>query len=127
MIFVAAALNVLTALSLGTPLRYVAVGFAAILISEAADTEVYQRFIKRRWLTRVATSNAVSIPLDTVIFTVFAFYGASFATPSWMLEVVVTDIALKFIVGTLAALHLLRGMRARTRANDATQIAESAV
>jgi len=111
MIFTAAVLNVLTALSLGTPLRYVAVGFAAIIISEAADTEVYQRFIRRRWLTRVTASNAVSIPLDTVIFTVFGFCGASFVTPSLMLEVILTDIAVKLIVGTLAALRILRAMR----------------
>ena len=108
MIGVAAIANVLTALSLGTPLRYVVVGFAAILISEAADTEVYQRFIKRGWWTRVATSNAVSIPLDTVIFTVFAFYGEAWATGAWMTEVIITDIVVKLIVGFIAALGVTK-------------------
>ncbi|HEX7022386.1 MAG TPA: VUT family protein [Trueperaceae bacterium] len=109
MIGLAAILNVLVALSVGTPLRYVAVGFLAILLSETADTEVYQRFIRRRWLARVATSNAVSIPIDTIVFTVLAFAGESFATPAWMLEVVVTDIVVKLVVGFLAALRVAWG------------------
>ena len=87
MVGVAAVANVITALSLNTPLRYVAVGFLAIILSEVADTEVYQRLLKRRWLTRVAASNAVSIPIDTVGFTLLAFYGAAWATAAWMIEV----------------------------------------
>ena len=110
MIFAAAAANLVTALSLGTPLRYVVVGFAAILLSETADTEVYQRFIQRRWLTRVATSNAVSIPIDTVVFTVFAFAGTDFATPAWMTRVILSDIVIKLIVGFVAALGIV-GLR----------------
>ncbi len=108
MIFVAALANVILALTLGTPIRYVIVGFSAITLSESADTEVYQRFIKHNWLTRVATSNAVSIPIDTVVFTVFAFAGEAFATPGWMLEVILTDIMVKLVVGTLAAVRIMR-------------------
>ena len=110
MILVAAVANVVTALSLGTPLRYVIVGFAAIILSETADTEVYQRFIQRRWLTRVATSNAFSIPIDTVIFTVFAFAGETFATPAWMTRVILTDIVVKLVVGFIAAFGII-GLR----------------
>ena len=106
-IFAAAFLNVVTALFLGTPLRYVAVSFAAILLSETADTEVYQRFIQKSWLTRVATSNAVSIPIDTLVFTIFAFAGEAFATPGWMTEVVLTDIVVKLVVGFVTALGIL--------------------
>lgn len=108
MIFTAAAANIITALSLETPLRYVLVSFAAILLSEAADTETYQRFIDKGWWTRVATSNAVSIPIDTVLFTVLAFYGAEWATGAWMTEVIVTDIVVKLIVGFLAAVRIAR-------------------
>lgn len=107
MIVIAAITNILVALSLATPLRYVAVAFLAIVISEAADTEVYQRFIDRRWLSRVATSNAVSIPLDTFIFTILAFYGEAWATPGWMTEVIVTDLIVKLAVGLLAAIQIV--------------------
>ncbi len=106
MIGTAAVLNVVTALSLGTPLRYVAVSFLAILISETADTEVYQRMLHRGWWTRVASSNAVSAPLDTVLFTVLAFAGEPFATPVWMLEVAVTDILVKYASSRVAALGI---------------------
>ena len=118
MIGVAAVANVLTALSLETPLRYVAVGFLAIILSEVADTEVYQRLLKRRWLTRVAASNAVSIPIDTVVFTLLAFYGAEWATAAWMTEVIATDIVVKLIVGFLAAIRIW-GTRERVALNHA--------
>src|SRR5690625_1036018 len=80
MILLAASTNVLLAASLGTPLRFVAVSFITILLAEAADTEVYQRLLERRWLVRVASSNAVSAPLDTVLFTLLAFWGQPYAT-----------------------------------------------
>lgn len=108
MIFLAAGANVAMALALETPLRYVAVGFLAIVLSETADTEVYQRFLERRWLTRVAASNAVSAPMDTIIFTVLAFAGESFATREWMLQVIVTDMIVKYASGMLAALGIMQ-------------------
>ncbi len=107
MILVAAAANVALALTLGTPLRYVAVGFLAIILSETADTEIYQRLLDRRWLTRVASSNAVSAPLDTLIFTLLAFAGEPFATAMWMLQVIVTDVIVKFGASMVAALRLV--------------------
>ena len=63
MIFVAAVTNLLLSVYLGIPFRFLLAGFLAIILAEAADTEVYQHFISRRWLTRVVTSNAVSIRL----------------------------------------------------------------
>jgi queuosine precursor transporter len=96
--------NVLAALYLQTPWRFIAVSFLALSLSELTDTEVYQRFIKRSWWTRVATSNAVSIPIDSTIFTVLAFFGEAFATPTWMIQVIVTDIIVKFIIGFIVAL-----------------------
>lgn len=112
MILVAAIANVLAALALATPLRFVAVSFLAILVSEAADTEIYQRLLARRWWVRVASSNAVSAPIDTTLFTVLAFAGAPFATITWMLQVITTDIVVKYASGAVAALTLLRGRNA---------------
>lgn len=106
-ILIAALANVITALSIQTPLRYVIVGFTAIVVSEFADTEVYQRLLERNWLSRVIASNAVSIPIDTIIFTVFAFYGQDFASFAWMREVIITDIIVKAIVALIVALGLI--------------------
>ena len=106
-IAVAAVANVLAAWSVGTPWRYVAVSFLVILIAEAADTEVYHRLLHRRWIARVAGSNAVSAPLDTVLFTVLAFAGAPFATAGWMTQVIVTDVLVKYGASLVAALTVL--------------------
>jgi len=106
-IVAAAAANVVAALAVGTPLRYVAVSFLAILVSETADTEVYQRLLHRRWLTRVAGSNAVSAPLDTILFTTLAFAGAPFATAAWMIQVIVTDVLVKYAASLVAAITVL--------------------
>lgn len=115
MIFGAAVANVLLAASLGTPLRYVAVSFLSIVLAETADTEIYQRLLRRRWLTRVAASNAVSAPLDTVIFTVLAFWGEDFATRAWMTQVIVTDVLVKYASGIVAALGMLALLRSAVR------------
>lgn len=106
-IVLAAGANVLAALALETPLRYVTVSFLAIVISETADTEIYQRLLHRRWIARVAGSNAVSAPLDTILFTTLAFAGAPFASAAWMLQVIVTDVFVKYGASMIAAITLL--------------------
>lgn len=107
MILAAAVANVALSSHLGTPLRYVAVSFLSIVLSETADTEIYQRLIHRRWITRVATSNAVSAPMDTLIFTFLAFLGQDFATPRWFVQVIATDIVVKYASSMIAATRML--------------------
>ncbi|HZW98647.1 MAG TPA: VUT family protein [Trueperaceae bacterium] len=111
MILLAAIANVALAAALGTPLRYVAVSFLSILLAETADTEVFHRLRSRRWIRRVATSNAVSAPIDTIVFTVLAFAGEEFATAGWMTQVIVTDVLVKYASGILAALGVLALVR----------------
>ncbi|WP_229023168.1 queuosine precursor transporter [Actinomarinicola tropica] len=57
--------------------RITIASIVAEVVSELADTEVYHWFVRRvtarhQW-ARVLTSNAVSVPLDNVIFAVVAF------------------------------------------------------
>jgi uncharacterized integral membrane protein (TIGR00697 family) len=57
--------------------RITLASIAAEVVSELVDTEVYHWFVRRvttrhQW-ARVAVSNAVSVPLDNVIFAVGAF------------------------------------------------------
>ncbi|MBX3143922.1 MAG: VUT family protein [Trueperaceae bacterium] len=115
MIFSAAVVNVLLAASVGTPLRYIAVSFLVLIIAETADTEIYQRLLGKSWLTRVASSNAVSAPLDTILFTTLAFWGEDFATRGWMTQVIVTDVLVKYASGILAALGMMAVLRAAVR------------
>jgi len=67
--------NVLVAILTGTPIRIIVASFIALALSEATDTEIYQRLINRNWYTRVIGSNAFSIPLDTILFVSIAFAG----------------------------------------------------
>lgn len=57
--------------------RITVASIVAEVVSELADTEVYHWFVRRvttrhQW-ARVAVSNAVSVPLDNVIFAIGAF------------------------------------------------------
>ena len=106
MILVAAVTNLLLSVYLGIPFRFLLAGFLAIILAEAADTEVYQHFISRRWLTRVVTSNAVSIPIDSVTFTLIAFAGT--LSLAAMGEIIFADILAKTVIGVVAAARLLR-------------------
>jgi len=60
----------------------------------------------------------VSAPIDTILFTVLAFAGAPFATAGWMVQVIVTDVVVKYASGFATALALLRD-RTRTRLEPA--------
>ncbi len=101
--------NIFAAWYLHTPWRFILVSFLALSLSELTDTEIYQRFIKRSWWTRVATSNAISIPVDSIIFTTRAFFGEAYATPTWMTQVIITDIWVKMIIGLIVALGIWIG------------------
>lgn len=60
-------------------LRITLASVVAQVIAELLDTEVYHRFVRRfghRWQWgRVLASNAVSIPVDSVVFVAIAFGG----------------------------------------------------
>ena len=60
-------------------LRISLASIIAEVISELIDTEIYELWVKRfaqRWQWgRVLASNAVSVPVDTALFTVLAFAG----------------------------------------------------
>lgn len=89
---------------MGASWRVIVASFIAQLISDLADTYVFEGFTrkmgdKHTWL-RVAVSNLVSVPLDTVLFSVIAFWGI---LPK---EVIVANIvcqfAVKYIISVVA-------------------------
>ena len=101
MILMAAAGMVLESLFLDVEWRIILASFVAIVLSETADTEVYHRLLHRSWLQRVAGSNAVSIPLDSLLFNLIAFAGV-FA-PRMLTAIIFGEIVAKFLTGTVAA------------------------
>jgi queuosine precursor transporter len=110
MILAAAVLNVLESVFLGVSWRVILASFTAIILAEAADTEVYQRLMARPWLQRVAGSNAVSIPLDTILFTSIAFAGVF--PLAMLISIMFGDIIVKAVISGLVAFR--RGVGTRT-------------
>ena len=104
MIGIAAVVNVCVAMATNTPARFLVASFLAILISEGIDTEIYHRLRSRSWLVRVLSSNAVSVPLDSSIFTIVAFLGVAGYDALTMVQIVQADLIFKFLVGTVLAL-----------------------
>ena len=101
MILIAAVGMVIESLFLGVSWRIVAASFIAIVLSETADTEVYHQLLHLPWLKRVAGSNLISIPLDSLLFNLIAFYGVF---GNFMLVgIIFGEIVAKFATGTLAA------------------------
>ncbi|NOX24300.1 MAG: queuosine precursor transporter [Actinobacteria bacterium] len=93
---------------LGPVWRIVFASIIAEVISELVDTEVYSRWVKafgeRLQWGRVLSSNAVSIPIDTVIFVAIAFGGVF--SGAVLLDIVRTNIVIKGIV-TIASIPLI--------------------
>ena len=99
----ALAVNTLAAFFTGTPWRFIGASFLAILVGELADTGVYQSLLHRSWWVRVLSSNAVSVPLDSVLFTLLAFYGSV----SWnmIFQIIFADIVVKYLIAALLAIR----------------------
>ncbi|MEM6592944.1 MAG: VUT family protein [Cyanobacteria bacterium P01_C01_bin.73] len=102
MIAIAAFANILMSAILGVPLRIILASFLAIALAESADTEIYQRLLPYPWLLRVAGSNAVSIPLDTILFTLVAFAGVFSAAE--LISILFGEIVVKYLIGVVVAL-----------------------
>lgn len=101
-ILITACLMVLESAFLGVSYRIILASFLAIILSETADTQVYQRFISETWYKKVAKSNAVSIPIDSTVFNLVAFYGV-FA-PLMLVQIIFGEIVTKGIIGGIVAL-----------------------
>ncbi len=88
--------------------RIVLASIAAEVVSELLDTEVYHWFVtritrKHQW-ARVLVSNAVSVPLDNIIFSVGAFGW----TLPWVVvwQIFIVNLLVKFGV-TVVSLPLI--------------------
>ncbi|MCY4064681.1 MAG: queuosine precursor transporter [Chloroflexi bacterium] len=80
--------------------RITIASIVAEVVSELIDTEMYEVWVRRyaqRWQWgRVLASNAVSVPVDTALFTVLAFWGV--LPTEVMLSLFLSNILVKFAV-----------------------------
>lgn len=96
-IAIGAAINLLLSIWLGVPLRIIGASFLAIVLAESLDTEVFHALRQRAWWVRALSSNALSIPADTLLFTALAFGGVLPWLDFW--QVVAGDTVVKFAIG----------------------------
>jgi uncharacterized integral membrane protein (TIGR00697 family) len=92
------------ALILGPVWRIVLASIVAELASELADTEIYHLWVTRvtrkwQWM-RVLSSNAVSVPLDSLIFCWGAFGGLLPAAVVW--SIFVSNLLVKGIMSVVS-------------------------
>ncbi len=100
-IILTAIINALFSFIWEIPTRILIASFCSIIISEITDTEVYQTFINRHWFSRVARSNAVSIPLDSAFFNLLAFYNVY--STAILLGLILGEIIVKGVVSLIYA------------------------
>ena len=97
MIGIAALASVVLAMTGPVDWRIIAASVLAIGLSETADTEVFEKLLDKSWLIRVSGSNAVSIPIDSIIFNLVAFAGV-FTLPV-LVAIVFGEIVVKMLTG----------------------------
>ncbi|MDP8051568.1 VUT family protein [Pasteurella atlantica] len=98
-ICIAVIVNIIVSYWLNVPSRFIFASFLSISVSELADTAVFHRFKHRRFVTRVLSSNALSVPLDSILFTFLAFYGVLPLTEIW--QIIYADIIVKYGIAML--------------------------
>lgn len=85
---------------LSTTWRIALAGFISQLVSELIDTEIYSmwvnRFKTRFILGRLIVSNAVSVPIDSILFTLIAFAGV-YDSPT-LVSIAFGNIVLKYLI-----------------------------
>lgn len=99
---------------LGPVWRIVLASIVAEVIGELIDTEAYHWFVtrvtRRRVWARVVVSNAVSMPVENLLFAFGAFHGV--LPPSAVWEIFYFNLAVKFAV-TLPGIPLIYLVRER--------------
>ena len=91
--------------------RIVLASIVAMFISEVVDSEIYQWYaekFKKYQFMGVITSNFVSVPLDSIIVTLIAFYGVM--PNSVLISITLVNIAIKYIITlvTVPSIYLVK-------------------
>lgn len=92
--------NILT----NAPLQIVIASGIGLLIGELVDTEVFEKIKTKNWLVRALTSNSISVPVDSFVFNLIAFYGTQLQ--SQILGLTVADVIYKYIIAGVLSLGI---------------------
>lgn len=113
-ILLTVALSVLQSVFLDVPVRVIIASAVAMILAELTDTQIFHMLRKRSWFMRVVSSNAVSVPVDTLLFNAIAFIvltetglmaqlGPDLVPLVVLLSVVVTETFVKWGIGLFIA------------------------
>ncbi len=91
--------------------RIIIASIVAMFIAEIADSQIYQWYadkFKKYQFMRVLTSNFISVPLDSIIVTLIAFYGVM--PTSVLVSITIVNIAIKYIITliTVPSIYLVK-------------------
>ena len=91
--------------------RIIIASTVAMFIAEIADSQIYQWYadkFKKYQFMRVLTSNFISVPLDSAIVTLIAFYGVM--PNSVLVSITLVNIAIKYIITliTVPSIYLVK-------------------
>ena len=88
--------------------RIVIASILAEVIAELIDTEMYRlwekKFVERFQWGRVLFSNSISVPIDSVVFSLVAFYGVM--PTSVVMGIIVSNILIKGVT-TLISIPMI--------------------
>ena len=96
---------------LSPELRFLLAAVVASVVSQLVDTEIYTRWLDRfggehQW-GRVLVSNAISIPLDRILFLLIALAGASTGEQLWEFFWGATIVRLVFGIISIPGIYLV--------------------
>jgi len=98
-IFIALLCSTIALFILQEPLRIVLASAIGLFFSEALDTELFHR-LKRHWIIRILTSNAISVPFDSALFFLIAFAGI--LPNDMLLSLIATATIVKYSISIIA-------------------------
>ena len=109
-VIVAALTNLILSWFGAIPVSIVIASFLAILISEGIDTEIFQRS-RLSWLGKVYASNAVSVPVDSVLFVSIAFLVPGIMPIDTGLRLMLGQTLTKYAIAAVTGLGLVKTLR----------------
>ena len=91
--------------------RIIIASIVAMLLSETVDTYIYEKVsnkFKKYQFMKVITSNFISVPIDSIIVTIIAFYGTM--PINVLISITLVNIFIKYAITIVTApsIHLVK-------------------
>ena len=98
--------------------RIILASIVAMFFAEIVDSNIYQWYadkFKKYQFMRIITSNFVSVPLDSIIVTLIAFYGTM--PNSVLISITLVNIAIKYGITliTVPSIYFVKGAKEKIK------------